>query len=91
MDFSTEELIELEEAMKKAELYSMRELINHVKNTGMIYAQSDHPIGYMEINSGKVKTIYVELKEGYEYLSYHDTGGDSFEIYLREKSEKINE
>ncbi len=88
MDFNTEELIELEKAMKEAELSSMRELINHVKNTGMIYAQSDHPIGYMEINSGKVKTIYVELKEGYEYLSYKNTGGDSFEIYLKEKENK---
>lgn len=88
MDFNTEELIELEEAMKKAELYSMRDLINHVKNTGMIYAQSNHPIGYMEITSDRVKTIYIELKEGYEYLSCHDTGGDSFEIYLREKENK---
>ena len=88
MDFNTEELIELEEAMKKAELYSMRDLINHVKNTGMIYAQDNHPIGYMEIISDRVKTIYIELKEGYRYLSCKNTGGDSFEIYLTEKENK---
>lgn len=83
MDFSTEQLLELEEAMKKAEIYSIDDLIRHVKTTGMIYAEQNHPIGYMEISAKGI--IYMELQEGYEYLSHVDTGGDSFEIYLRKK------
>ena len=69
--------------MEQAELYSMEELIRHIKSTGMIYACGKHPIGYMEINTRG--TIYIELKEGYRLLSTKELSGDSFEIYIKEK------